>query len=357
MLDTAGAGGLNREAFLRSLEEKALRYSFRWAPEAYTWSMLATSQNIDPAFHHLASAIMRPALSDASMELQRQILQQEIGARSPRERAEAIFLRSLGDPLSLALPEGSFLPSIQFQDLDRFRRRILRPERAVLAIRGDLNLDQARQLVALHFGAWGPGAEPPLSPAVASPVKSEARTWLIDDSDATLEIWVGSPLQEGDGRQRVVRELAAWLLQRELASAAAFGLGPVSLRVVPGTPWVIQASPSLGTRTEDALKDFQALLAHLRARIWTDSDLAWARRIRKAEVDVQSLHPRLIAEALATVKVEEPGSNTSAEIQSPGDIQKIIQGWLDPSALRWLILGGKAEDPALLEKSGPAPGK
>jgi hypothetical protein len=85
--------------------------------------------------------------------------------------------------------------------------------------------------------------------------------------------------------------------------------------------------------------------------------LAWVQEIWKAERSARSLHPRQIAEALASGDEGDQGSPTSVEPQSPGEIQKIIQRWLDPSNLRWLILGGKAEDPALLEKSGLGPVK
>ena len=353
LFDVSGADGLNREEFLRSLEDSALRYSFRSSPGGFTWSMVATSQNLDPAFHHLAMAVARPAFSEAALEQQRQILLQEIRNRSPRERAELLFLRSLGDPSSLATPQGALLTSVPFRELESLRRRILRPERAVLAIHGDLSLDQARQLAALHFGAWGPGLEPAPGSAPAAE-KSEGRAWMVADSSASVEIRAGSPLLEGDVPPGMAQELAARLLQREFRGKGS-GLGTLGLRGAAGAPRVIQAVSLPGARLEDALGGFQALLAQLRGRVWTDADLTWARGIWRAEENARALHPPQMTASLASGGTQVLDPRAASESTSPGEIQKIIRAWLEPSALHWLILGGRAEDKAMLEKSGLAP--
>jgi len=344
LLDASGADGMDREAFLRTMEDSALRYSFHPSSGAFVWSMLSTSQNLDSAFHYLAMAVTRPGFREATLEQQRQALVLEGQARSLRERTEALFLRSLGD--LLATPEGAVLTSVQLNDLERLRRRIVRPGRAVLAIYGDLSLDQARQLAALNFGAWGPSLE---LPAPSEAGSGEVRTWLMGDSNAPLEIWVGS--SRGAGRQGVAEDLAARLLRRELANEKPSLFGKVTLRVLPGPPWVIQVTPVFGTPAEVALRNVQGLLAHFRGRIWTDSDLTWAWESRQVDNCLDALHPRRVTEALAA---ELP---TAAEPPSPGDIQKIIQAWIDPLSLRWMIHGAKAEDSASLEKQGSTPGK
>jgi len=352
LLDGSDVDGQNHEAFQRSLEDSALRAAFCQAPGTFTWSMVGTSQNLDPAFHGLATAVMRPAFNDAAVEALRQSLTQALAARPGRERAEDLFLRSLQDPRSLATPEGSQLAAIQFRDLDRLRRRILRPERAQLVIYGDLNLDQARQLAALHFGAWGPGPEPALAPG--APVGAEqGRVWLVGDAASSLEVRVGCPLLKEGDRLLPARELARRLLRRELTFGGSPDLG---IAVLQDSPLVLRGVAVQGTRLEDLLKEVQEALARLRERTWTDSDLNLVRTSWKAEQSVALLHPRRVTEALAA----RAAAGTEAailEATSSADIQSIIRSWLEPANLRWLVLGARAADLAALGKAGLTPVK
>jgi len=352
LLDSSDVDGLNHEAFLRSLEDSALHAAFCQAPGTFTWSMVGTSQNLDPAFHGLATAVIRPAFNDASVEAQRQSLTQALAARPGRERAEDLFLRSLQDPQSLAMPEGSQLAAIQFRDLDRLRRRILRPERAQLVIYGDLNLDQARQLAALHFGAWGPGSEPALAPGTPVAVAA-GRVWLVGDAASSLEIRVGCSLQKEGDHLLAAQELARRLLRRELTFGGSPDLG---IAVLQDSPLVLRGVATQGTRLEDLLKEVQEALVRLRERTWTGSDLNLVRTNWKAEQSVLLLHPRRVTEALAARAATEP---EAAILESPSsaEIQSIIRSWLEPANLRWLVLGARAADLAALGKAGLTPVK
>ena len=322
---------MNREAFTSAVEEHALRVSFQPGVRAFTWSILATSQNADPAIEYLAMAVAHPPIDGAAVESVRLQARKE----SARDRAGETFRRSLGDPTCQSLPGSAELASLQPQDLQRLRRRILRPEGAVLVIEGDMNLEQAKQMASQHFGAWGPGAEPSL--VGGAPVMPEIRTWLVEGSPVVIQ--VGSvPLGE-DLRQLAAREIAAWLLRRD---AATTGTGVIALETGLEVPLVIQASSG---SLEDTLKALKTFLARSRERTWTDFEIARALMTWRELATVKTLHPSQIAEELARMDPE-----TLAV--SPEEIRKAVQTWLDPSSLRWLVLGAKAEDAALLDKAG-----
>jgi hypothetical protein len=347
LLVTAGAGDLNREAFLRGMEENALTLRFLPGPGSFTWSMLSTSQTLDPAFHHLAMMVSRPYLDAPAMEsLQRRLLDEPGNAR---DRAESEFLRSLGDFDALGF---SGLSAFQFDDVLRLRRRLLRPEHSVLVLQGDLTLDQARQMAALHFGAWGPGTEMIAegNRPGGSTAPNGTRGWYAEAPGNPVEIQMGAPLPEGDSHQRLTGALAARMLRREIAAGAPSHL---TLKAGAEGPWVIQATLNPNQDAVKAIVSIQTLLAQWRGRHWTETELALERRLWRTEVLARALHPWEQVEGVTGQTEADPLAGL--ESVKPEEIREVLLHWLEPSRLRWLVLGGNLETQTLSEKTGLPP--
>jgi len=340
MLASSGAGGLDRESYLRSLEEQSLRASFQASPDAYSWSLVATSASQDEAFRHLALAVARPLLQEEGLQTQRQLLLHSLARRTARERAEAQFLEKLGGAPSLG--DEAVLEELGLPELERFRRWLLRPERAVLVIHGDLSLEQARKLVSIHFGAWGPGPEtPPESRAQGTSVGT--RCWLVPASP-------GRVIQAGcsAGCASQVERWAHRLLQRELASGGILGSGSLGLKGGPEGPWLLQASYPPEMDGAVCVQRFQGALVRLRERKWMASDLAWVQAAAKAEAETAVLHPAQLAASLAA-------GTEANEVPGLQELQACLQRKLDGAQLHWLILGGKPGEVASLEAMGLGP--
>jgi hypothetical protein len=101
-------------------------------------------------------------------------------ARS-RDQDQALGL--LADLLLRSIPDASTWKKdcgIAWEGVQAFQRSILRPDRAILLLHGDLGLEQAQRLVLLSLGTWtaAPSPTQTLPPALPSPEVQALRTLL-----------------------------------------------------------------------------------------------------------------------------------------------------------------------------------
>jgi len=354
LLETGAAAPLKREAFQRYLEDRALKLEFSLYPRSFAWSVLSDSQGQDGAFASLAMTATRQDFEPAAVEVRRQRLLLAARESTPRLRGEARFRRRIGDPSASPIPEEQAFLRIEYQDLLRLARRVLRPENSVLAIHGDMNLSQARQLSLLHLGAWGPSAEAPLAPgADPSPDPPHpTRTWLVAKGGKSVQIQVGSSRPVDLQMPHATLAVVGSLVRRDLAGHRPAALANVDFLIFPEGGWRLQAAASPGVSVAGAMEAVQGLLARLREKRvengeWSSARLAWDRERR-----TRVLHPSQEVSALAAQALQPKGLDARLEV---GEVQAALGQLFEAEACSYLITGASPQDALWLDKGGLGP--
>jgi predicted Zn-dependent peptidase len=353
VMDAGGAGANNRAAFNRAVDALGMKFSFRPRLGSFRWTVVADSRAQEAAMELLVDAVVRPAFDGPLVESERKSMLKQAAAGSPRERGLARFLWNLGDPGTLLPPGAEGLDRIEFQDLLDFRQRVLRPEKSSLVLYGDLNLTQAKQLVLMHLGIWGPAARPPLkaSPRPAARPEPEPKLLAVLDPGPGVELWAGAV--RPDPPRPGVEALLPILLTR--ASRARFGGFEMTFRLPAEgrTPLLIQAKVAQTDR--DALvPGLMAGLERLRGTGFTPEDLACALIQWKAENSALPLHPEALLRAMADGRLD-PALVRAVEQVTLKEIDQALKAWLAPERLRFLLLGADAPMLQAAEQAGLKP--
>jgi hypothetical protein len=355
VLDAGGAGLYNRTAFNRAVDALGMTFTFTPRVGAFRWDVVADSRSQEAAMELLVDAVVRPAFDGPLVERERLLARKRAAAESLRERAVSRFLWNLGDPGALVPPGALDLDHIDYQDLLDFQRRVIRPERSTLVFYGDLNLSQARQLVLMHLGIWGPSAQPPLKGIpVKAPAKSvpEPRLLAVLEPVPGAELWAGAPRPD-QGSGPAVEALLPALLTRSAGSLFPGFAMTFRLPAEGRTPLLIQAKVPMADR--DALvPGFMAALARLRDTGFSPEDLACALIQWKAENGALPLHPVALVRGMAEGRLD-PALARSVDQVTLKEIDQALKAWLAPDRLRFLLLGADAPLLQAGEKAGLKP--
>jgi len=350
-----GAGANSRPAFNRALDGLGMSFTFKPEVGAFRWSVTADSRSQETAMELLADAVVRPALDGPLLEAQRQLLVKQAAARTPQDQAIARFSWNLGEPGTLLPPAAAALDRIEFQDLLDFRRRVIRPEGSTLALYGDLNLAQAKQLVLMHLGVWGPGAQAPVAalPSPRSTVQPgpEPRLLAALATPVGTELWAGAPRPAGWDQPGVEA-----LLPILLARTAGSHFGQLAMSFLPSGgrgPLLIKARAAQGDR-DGLVAGFTAGLERLRRVGFSADELALALVQWKAENSALPLHPERLLRGLLDGRLD-PALARSVEAVTLPALNQALKAWLDPARLRFLLLGADAPQVQAAEKAGLGP--
>jgi len=353
VLKTGGATPDKHAAFQRFLEDRALRLVFSLQPRSFSWSLLSDSQGQDGAFAGLAQAATRHEFEPTVVEARRQRLLQVVRERGPKLLAEDRFRQRTGDPSASWLPGEGTLVRLEYQDLLALSRRVLRPERSVLAIYGDMNLAQARQLSVLHLGAWGPSAEQPFqTPGQLQVPLPATRTWLVREARESVQLQAGSPLPSEPELPPSTAAICAWLVQREVTINRPPTLTRVTFRLFPEGGWRLQASANPGLSVAETMEAIQGLLARLREKRVAAAEWTAARQAWDSERRTRVLSPSLEAFALAGQALRSMALEDHVEI---GHVQTALGRLFAAEACSYLVTGAAPQDALWLEKAGFGP--
>ena len=339
MLGHSNTGGLKAADFDRQMEDAGIQLSGCLAPDGLTWRLLARSRDQDRALGLLADRLLRPVFDPTVLEGQRVAcwLDESRPEASPHIRLREALLRRPGTQ-----PTVTSLGAITLEDLLVFRARVLRPDRAVLVLHGDLGLEQAKRLVLLSLGTWT--VQDPLPSYAVLPRAALALPL------GTPEALVRIPAPGGGLRVQAVAEQP---LDLGPEPAALLGL------LVPGDPALGQVKVALEGRWLVATLDGQdATVIRLRERLdalrqrgFTQAELDRARATWEAGRVLESLEPdRKLRAALAEAagqQVQEPRMQALALAA----LNDALRRWLDPLNLRL----GATGDPEALKALGTEP--
>ena len=227
LLERVGAGNQSRAAFENSVAASGVRLHFRPSPTRLEWTAAAASADQEAALQALAHLVMRPSLDGPSVEGVRLNASRALEATPPGELVRRRFLASLqGHPVL----EADALNRIGLADLEAFQRRRIHPERAVLGLTGDINLAQAKTLVLLHLGTWGPAAGPTPAPGPPPPA-------LMHHPDGPPEAWLGAAIPTPTPKP--TPRLSFWTSSWTACQTYRFAVG----RMGAGICWPAQPPP------------------------------------------------------------------------------------------------------------------
>lgn len=321
VLEAAGAGPYDAAGLQRVLEERGIAMVFQAVPGSFTWIVRCASSHQEEAFSLLAHVLLRPDLSGTHLEAQRARLWRERRAAGMADWAKQRFRWELLEERPEGLPSERSLSELGLLQVGALHRRIVRPERALLLLRGDVNVAQARQLALLHLGVWGPAAEPPLPPATAAGPRAGTSTACLATGQgppsATLALLLPKDADLEHAR------LLAELLPRWLQAAPG---GTAEGRV----HWRGDGRPAILLRAgAESGGDPLALLAGLRA--WAAR--LGARTVRAAEPSLAARLQDSRSRALGDPAAEP------RPVPSPEELARLLQAWCRADRQRVLLTG------------------
>lgn len=346
MLRTGGAGPNARPEFNRALDDLGVTCAFEARRYSFRWTLAADSRSQEPALELMADAVFRPVFDPVQVEAQRQALIQKAAGAAPRDAASAAFLWSLRDPDTVLPPSSDGLKDLGFEELQAFRRRVVRPEASTLVVHGDLSLGQAKELIFMHFGLWGPGPQAPLAPAPAAP--PPPRCAVVLDAAAEAELWAGREPFPGPAP---VAALLGLLLEQAPAPAGCNG----TFSLAPGRPLLVKAKAGAAGRA-GLVQALQDALAALRTRGFTAQDVDRARLTWKARLAALPLHPGRQVQRLQDGTLD-PAFQAEVDALTPRELNAALASLLDPAGLRYLLLGGDADLVKAVEAAGLGPAR
>jgi len=156
-------------------------------------SVHVPKRRLEAALDLLADVVLRPAFSDSEVNRQRALR----GAQLVQQRDEPVAVANVAFPaivFGAAHPYGHPLngtdaatAALARPRVVEFYRTYYRPDAARVLIVGDINLAEARRLVAARFGAWE-RATIPAFPTAGAPALAARAVYLIDKPGAAQSV-------------------------------------------------------------------------------------------------------------------------------------------------------------------------
>ncbi|MFA6091704.1 MAG: pitrilysin family protein [Elusimicrobiota bacterium] len=177
-LMTEGAGKLDGRAFADAAADLGTEVSVSASDDALTVSVVSLKENFDKALALAADAVRLPAFPADQLERVRTEalagLDEEKG--SPGALAgKRIYARVFPNHPYGRSPDEKSLKALSLNDVQAFHASQVRPEGAVLAASGDINMAELRALAQKHFGDWTAKTQAPAVAAVPAAEESVSR--------------------------------------------------------------------------------------------------------------------------------------------------------------------------------------
>ena len=342
MFNHSETADLKAEDLDRILEESGIQLRPTLEPGGLVWNLVARSRDQDRALGLLADRLLRTVFSSRVLEVQRLATWQEVEREDllPPERLQRALL---GDPATR--PTALSLGIISLEDLLAYHARVLRPDRAVLVLHGDLGLEQAKRLVLLSLGTWttqvpAAGAGQPTQSAQPPSAPSPAAQLRIPAPDRSLRIQAVAPLPA-----ELSPEVAALL---RLLVPGDPDLRPLCLSLQEGQLLVTLAQERATGAGAWAL--VHERLESFRRRGFHQADLDRARRAWRLRCSLDSLHPEAQMDAALAGVLGRGATEERMLALTLDTLNAGLKAWLDPARIRLGALG----DPELL-KALPKP--
>jgi zinc protease len=319
----------------------------------------------------LADVVRRPAFAPEELERQRAQLMSslQVSMEDPDFIANIVFdrlvygLHPYGRPDS-GLPES--LARITREDLRDFHGKYFAPNNAILALVGDITIDEAMSAVERVFGDWQ--KQTIQSPVFTAPPKAARRVVVVDKPDAVqTAVRVGQlgvprktndymALDEairilgGEGSNRLFRVLRS---DRSLTYSASADMNTMLL----SGDFVAETD----TRSETTAQAVRLVVDEywrlIRDRV-SDGELNGAQAYMTGSFPLTIETPSAIARQVINVVFYDLSLDElrtyrqRANSVTPEDIQRVARSYLDPDRLSVVLVGDAAKFKEQLGRAG-----
>lgn len=347
--------------------------------EQTTISLHTPTAVLDSAFALMGDLVLHPTFPEADVERVRN--ETLTGLLQLRDRPPAIADRAFAALLyGEAHPYGragggteQTVPTITRADIDGFWRTWYRPNAATLILVGDITVDDAERRARALFGAWERGALPTVATAAApTPTAAEVATsiTLIDKPGAPQASFrlgsVGVARNTPDYHALMVLNTALGgsftsRLNANLRETKGYTYGAGSsftMRRDAG-PFVARAE-IVAEKSDSALIEFMKELRAIREPM-SAAELEKAKQYLILGFPERFETTSDVAAQLAPLVTYDlpldswSGFQRGVERVTAADVQRVARRYLDPSALRIVIVGDRATIEAPLRATGIAP--
>jgi len=334
------------------------------ATEDYTTATARVlKKDAELGFELLADVLQRPAFPSAELERVRGQLLGEMQSEKddPGLVATKAFNQLVfgGHPYRWPVNgTEETLPKITRDDVQKFYAREYLPNQSILAIVGDLTTEQARDLVAKHFGGWKPGKAP--ARKVGTPAKIDKPVLKLIDKDLTQVTIVAGHL----GISRLNPDYYAVTVMNHILGAGGFSSRLMdSIRDRQGLAYGVASMfdanqmpgsfmISLQTRTEMANQAIGAMLTELGGMVEhppTDEELADAKAYLIGSFPLRLDTTGKLADILGQVEFFGLGLDYFTQYPkwieqvTKEDVQRVAKQYLHPDRYALVVVGNLAK--------------
>jgi predicted Zn-dependent peptidase len=322
MMDRGMAGHLQPGAFERVLDEAGIRIQRRLSTDAITWDVVCRNRDQDRALGLLADAIIRPVMDPGRLPSEALACTQAAAQEAATPEGRLRVALGLNGPPQ---PTEASLKRLGFAQVEAFRGRVFRPDRAALALEGDLGLEQAKALAILSFGTWTTPSPAPAAPVAPLPAPHSTEPARISGTLEVPRAEVAAPLPQ---------DLAPAL--RDLVLFRLAGDPPLASRWLPPTEEFtlrFRAIPAPGSSPGQALDDLRRTLASISATPPSATDLDRIKAAWAGSRQVETLHPAARIQEEVRELLGEAARPEAVAAVTPEQLQAALQRWLAPAVL------------------------
>ena len=173
-LMSEGTRNLPGAKFAEKLDDLGAMLSLDAQPDAMVATLFTTKENLDKAMGLMADMVRSPALAEPDFQRIQQEFQVGLqsdqgdpGKLSEKRLDRAVFA---GHAYGRS-PDAASVAAVTHADVKAFAASNVRPENAVIAAAGDLDMPEFKKLAEKHFGSWkaagGAGNIPADVPVIA----------------------------------------------------------------------------------------------------------------------------------------------------------------------------------------------
>lgn len=211
-----GARNLSERKLAQLVDEVGGSFSVTWDPDYTEIYVSTTAAQLKPALELLAETLIEPKLdAQRILEARKQVAQDaREAARNPFRAGYDRLLsllhpgRPYGRPL---LAEPDRLEQITPEQVRRFMKDWFVPSNMVLAVVGDVRVEQVRDAARLWFGRLQPAAAPSREAPTAPPPPSSGPVMVEMDSGVTY-VLAGAPASGLNSRRYATDSIVAAVL-------------------------------------------------------------------------------------------------------------------------------------------------
>lgn len=334
-------------------------------------TVLVMKDSFDVGMDMLADVVRNPAFAPEEIERQRTQAVENLGVslQSPGFIAGAVLNRLIYGFHPYGFPDSGMpetIAKITRDDLREFHRRYFAPNNSILAIVGDVSVDEAMTAATRVFGDWP--RQPVQTPKLPEPPRPTRRVVVIDKPDAVqtavrvgqLGIQRKSPdymsmdqairILGGEGSNRLFRVLRS---ERGLTYSASADLNSLSLAgdIVAETD----------TRTEgtgEAVRVIVDEFTRLQRERIGDGELAGAQAYMTGSFPLGIETPGNIARQVVNVvffdlSLDELRTyRQRANAVTPDDVLRVARAYVQPERLSIVLVGDASRFKDQLAKAG-----